>query len=87
MPASEQTHFGRRAVRLDEKQDLVDDVFHKVAGGYDLMNDLMSFGLHGCGRTFSSPRFGPRGRAPSRIWTSPAARAMSPSASRAPAVH
>ncbi len=46
MPASEQTHFGRRAVRLDEKQDLVDDVFHKVADRYDLMNDLMSFGLH-----------------------------------------
>jgi demethylmenaquinone methyltransferase/2-methoxy-6-polyprenyl-1,4-benzoquinol methylase len=46
MPASEQTHFGRRAVRLDEKQDLVDDVFRKVAERYDLMNDLMSFGLH-----------------------------------------
>ena len=44
--ASEQTHFGERAVRLDEKQGLVDDVFHKVADRYDLMNDLMSFGLH-----------------------------------------
>ena len=44
--ASEQTHFGRRAVALDEKQDLVDDVFRKVADRYDLMNDLMSFGLH-----------------------------------------
>jgi len=44
--ASEQTHFGERAVRMDEKQGLVDDVFQKVAHRYDLMNDLMSFGLH-----------------------------------------
>ena len=47
MPTSpEHTHFGERKVRLDEKQALVDDVFHKVADRYDLMNDLMSFGLH-----------------------------------------
>ena len=41
-----QTHFGSRKVRIDAKQGLVDDVFHKVAGRYDLMNDLMSLGLH-----------------------------------------
>lgn len=46
MSASEETHFGRRAVRMEEKQRLVDEVFHKVAERYDLMNDLMSFGLH-----------------------------------------
>jgi demethylmenaquinone methyltransferase / 2-methoxy-6-polyprenyl-1,4-benzoquinol methylase len=47
MPAaSEKTHFGQRTVRMDEKQGLVDAVFHKVANRYDLMNDLMSFGLH-----------------------------------------
>ena len=40
------THFGERTVHLDEKQGLVDDVFHNVADRYDLMNDLMSFGLH-----------------------------------------
>ena len=40
------THFGFREVPLDEKQALVDDVFHKVARRYDLMNDLMSAGLH-----------------------------------------
>ncbi len=44
--AAPHTHFGERTVRLDEKQGLVDDVFHKVADRYDLMNDLMSFGLH-----------------------------------------
>jgi demethylmenaquinone methyltransferase/2-methoxy-6-polyprenyl-1,4-benzoquinol methylase len=41
-----QTQFGDRRVALDAKQGLVDDVFHKVAGRYDLMNDLMSGGLH-----------------------------------------
>jgi demethylmenaquinone methyltransferase/2-methoxy-6-polyprenyl-1,4-benzoquinol methylase len=33
-------------VPLAHKQALVDDVFHSVAPRYDLMNDLMSFGLH-----------------------------------------
>jgi demethylmenaquinone methyltransferase / 2-methoxy-6-polyprenyl-1,4-benzoquinol methylase len=40
------THFGFRPVSLGEKQGLVDEVFHKVARRYDLMNDLMSAGLH-----------------------------------------
>ena len=40
------THFGFREIPLDDKQALVDDVFHKVARRYDLMNDLMSAGLH-----------------------------------------
>jgi demethylmenaquinone methyltransferase/2-methoxy-6-polyprenyl-1,4-benzoquinol methylase len=40
------THFGYRDVPLAAKQDLVDDVFHSVADRYDLMNDLMSGGLH-----------------------------------------
>jgi demethylmenaquinone methyltransferase/2-methoxy-6-polyprenyl-1,4-benzoquinol methylase len=42
----EQTHFGARRVPLADKQGLVDGVFHSVARRYDLMNDLMSGGLH-----------------------------------------
>jgi demethylmenaquinone methyltransferase / 2-methoxy-6-polyprenyl-1,4-benzoquinol methylase len=45
-PSAEETHFGYKQVPLSEKQGLVDDVFHKVADRYDLMNDIMSFGLH-----------------------------------------
>src|SRR5271170_1569461 len=40
------THFGFRDVPLGDKQTLVNEVFHSVAARYDLMNDLMSFGLH-----------------------------------------
>jgi demethylmenaquinone methyltransferase/2-methoxy-6-polyprenyl-1,4-benzoquinol methylase len=38
--------FGYRAVAESEKQHLVNEVFSRVAGRYDQMNDLMSFGLH-----------------------------------------
>jgi demethylmenaquinone methyltransferase/2-methoxy-6-polyprenyl-1,4-benzoquinol methylase len=40
------THFGFRDVPLGDKQTLVNDVFHSVAQRYDLMNDLMSAGMH-----------------------------------------
>ena len=43
---AEATHFGSRLVPLEDKQTLVDDVFRSVARRYDLMNDLMSLGLH-----------------------------------------
>jgi len=46
MAAREDTHFGEQTVPLAEKQGLVDGVFHSVARRYDLMNDLMSAGLH-----------------------------------------
>ncbi|HMK90096.1 MAG TPA: bifunctional demethylmenaquinone methyltransferase/2-methoxy-6-polyprenyl-1,4-benzoquinol methylase UbiE [Methylocystis sp.] len=44
--AETSTHFGFEDVRLEEKQGRVDEVFHKVARRYDIMNDLMSGGLH-----------------------------------------
>ena len=44
--AGETTHFGFDQVPLGEKQGLIDDVFRNVAHRYDLMNDLMSGGLH-----------------------------------------
>jgi demethylmenaquinone methyltransferase/2-methoxy-6-polyprenyl-1,4-benzoquinol methylase len=40
------THFGFKDVPLGDKQTLVNEVFHSVAQRYDLMNDLMSAGLH-----------------------------------------
>src|SRR4026209_1236904 len=43
---SPETDFGFRRVPLKDKQGRVDDVFHSVARRYDLMNDLMSGGLH-----------------------------------------
>ncbi|MFM2278663.1 MAG: hypothetical protein RLZZ444_894 [Pseudomonadota bacterium] len=41
-----ETSYGFREVGQGEKQALVNDVFHKVAKRYDIMNDLMSAGLH-----------------------------------------
>ena len=40
------THFGYREVPVQEKAGLVREVFESVAGNYDLMNDLMSLGVH-----------------------------------------
>ncbi len=44
--APETTHFGFDSVPLEEKQGRVNRIFHDVAERYDLMNDLMSGGLH-----------------------------------------
>jgi demethylmenaquinone methyltransferase / 2-methoxy-6-polyprenyl-1,4-benzoquinol methylase len=43
---TDRTHFGFESVPRAEKQERVNDVFHTVARRYDLMNDLMSAGLH-----------------------------------------
>ena len=40
------THFGYREVPAADKQTLVGEVFTSVAGNNDLMNDLMSLGIH-----------------------------------------
>ena len=43
---AEETHFGYKTVNKAEKQARVADVFTSVAKKYDIMNDLMSFGIH-----------------------------------------
>jgi len=40
------THFGYKTVNVEQKAGKVADVFHSVASNYDLMNDLMSAGVH-----------------------------------------
>ncbi|QKT03668.1 bifunctional demethylmenaquinone methyltransferase/2-methoxy-6-polyprenyl-1,4-benzoquinol methylase UbiE [Ectothiorhodospiraceae bacterium 2226] len=45
-PPDDNTDFGFQRVPLEEKVRRVGDVFHSVAARYDLMNDLMSLGIH-----------------------------------------
>jgi demethylmenaquinone methyltransferase/2-methoxy-6-polyprenyl-1,4-benzoquinol methylase len=47
------THFGYREVAEDEKAARVGEVFRSVAPSYDLMNDLMSLGLHRLWKRFA----------------------------------
>ena len=44
--AEQTTHFGYQQVPENDKVKRVADVFHSVADNYDIMNDLMSFGVH-----------------------------------------
>jgi demethylmenaquinone methyltransferase/2-methoxy-6-polyprenyl-1,4-benzoquinol methylase len=62
-----ETHFGFRSVPLDEKQRLVDDVFHSVARRYDLMNDLMSGGMHRLWKDALVSKLRPGGQAAWRL--------------------
>ncbi|WNO08205.1 bifunctional demethylmenaquinone methyltransferase/2-methoxy-6-polyprenyl-1,4-benzoquinol methylase UbiE [Teredinibacter sp. KSP-S5-2] len=47
------THFGYEQVRVEDKADKVAGVFHSVAAKYDLMNDLMSAGIHRIWKKFT----------------------------------
>ena len=46
MSEKEQTHFGYETIDSEEKEGRVGAVFDSVAGKYDLMNDVMSAGIH-----------------------------------------
>jgi demethylmenaquinone methyltransferase/2-methoxy-6-polyprenyl-1,4-benzoquinol methylase len=54
------THFGYKDVPKEEKQAMVADVFHSVAAKYDVMNDLMSFGVHRLWKRFTVDMSGVR---------------------------
>lgn len=49
----ETTHFGFRTVAKDDKAAMVAEVFHSVAAKYDMMNDVMSFGIHRAWKRFT----------------------------------
>ena len=53
MKEKDRTHFGYREVDKDEKAGLVAGVFDSVASRYDLMNDLMSGGIHRLWKRFT----------------------------------
>lgn len=59
-PHDNTTHFGYRQVPLNEKAKLVRGVFDSVASKYDLMNDLMSLGIHRLWKRITLARTGLR---------------------------
>lgn len=60
MTESNTTHFGFKQVPTDQKAKHVAEVFHSVAGRYDLMNDLMSMGIHRLWKFFTLQSSGVR---------------------------
>ena len=54
------THFGYTDVPVEEKAGMVADVFHSVAGKYDIMNDAMSLGIHRLWKQFAISQTGAR---------------------------
>ena len=55
-----QTHFGYQQVPEEHKAHKVAEVFHSVAAKYDVMNDLMSAGLHRLWKAFTITQAGIR---------------------------
>ncbi len=51
--SNKKTHFGFETVNWDDKEKKVRHVFHSVARRYDLMNDVMSFGIHRLWKQFA----------------------------------
>ena len=66
MAQGDDTHFGEQTVRLEDKQGLVDNVFRSVAKRYDLMNDLMSGGVHRAWKSALVTAVNPPARASNR---------------------
>ncbi len=60
MSDDKKTHFGYQEVAEKEKVHRVGEVFHSVADKYDLMNDLMSFGIHRIWKRFTIETAGAR---------------------------
>jgi demethylmenaquinone methyltransferase/2-methoxy-6-polyprenyl-1,4-benzoquinol methylase len=56
--SEEQTHFGFQQVPVGEKAKRVADVFHSVADNYDIMNDVMSMGIHRLWKRFTLSQTG-----------------------------
>ncbi|GGW68901.1 bifunctional demethylmenaquinone methyltransferase/2-methoxy-6-polyprenyl-1,4-benzoquinol methylase UbiE [Alishewanella tabrizica] len=52
-PTSPTTHFGFKSVPAEQKVAMVADVFHSVAAKYDIMNDVMSMGIHRLWKRFT----------------------------------
>lgn len=53
MEQNNKTHFGFKDVAEEKKADLVAEVFHSVASNYDIMNDVMSLGMHRLWKKFT----------------------------------
>ena len=56
----ETTHFGYETVAITDKANKVADVFHSVADKYDVMNDLMSMGIHRLWKRYTIENSGAR---------------------------
>lgn len=53
MAEDKTTHFGYKTVNVEDKVGMVAGVFHSVAAKYDIMNDLMSAGIHRVWKRFT----------------------------------